>query len=125
MAIRDVSSRLKEAFVRLNERLDAAEDAVLARQWGGPVALAGELSQARSMLDVIARRLTAIPAGERADPERELARLRKRWGDAQQAYDAEDENGSRAALEQVQDGLLQLITDMNTRFAGHPPAPTP
>jgi hypothetical protein len=135
MAIRDVSTRLKEAFDRLNERIDSSEDAMLARVRSGPGVLAGELAQARSMLDVIATRLTAVPADERADLEQELAGLRRRWGDAQQAYDvakasggelrAEDEKRSRAALEEVQDGLLQLVSEMNTRFAGHPRAPTP
>jgi hypothetical protein len=135
MAIGDVKTRLKEAFARLNEHIDTAEDAVFAGTKSGPAVLGAELAQARSMLDVIATRLSAIPAADRSGLEQKLAQLRRRWSDAQQSFDAgkasggevraEDERKSRKALDEVQDGLLQLVSEMNTRFAGHPPAPGP
>jgi hypothetical protein len=135
MAIRDVSSRLKEAFARLNARIDEFEDAVLAKSRTGPGVLSSELAQARAMLDVLATRLSAVPADQRADLEPELDRLNARWSEAQQSYDkakatggeerAAGEKKSREALEAVQDGLLQLVSEMNKRFVGHPPQPTP
>jgi hypothetical protein len=135
MAKQDLLRRLEEAFARLNVGIDAAEDKLLARQTTGPGVLSSELAQARAMLDVCARRLTAVPAGERADLDPELAELRSRWDTAQKAYEAaegtvggrraEYEAQSRGALEEVQDGLLLLVSQMNTRFAGHPPGATP
>jgi hypothetical protein len=127
MSIRD---RLKEAFAKLDGRLDSAEDGALDRQSSSPAVLDAELAQARSMLDVVATRLSALPQAERPELESKLGRLRQRWGDAQQALDAakatggerrsEHERDSRAALDEVQDGLLALVSEMNTRFAGHP-----
>jgi hypothetical protein len=129
MARRDL---LKDAFARWNRRLDSFEDALFARETAGLGELEAELAQARSMLDIIETRLSAIPASERADFEPQLAPLRARWGEAQEEYLAaqaeggecrrEGEKRSRAALEQVQDGLLGLVAQMNERFAGHPPS---
>jgi hypothetical protein len=135
MADKDLSRRLREAFARLNERIDSAEDKVLTRESTEPAMLASELAQARSMLDVVATRLSAIPAGERADLDRELRQIRRRWDAAHEAYEAAKastggvraahEQASRAGLDEVQDGLLRFISQMNTRFAGHPPGATP
>jgi hypothetical protein len=129
----DVKQRLKEAFARLNERIDSAEESFLDSQSLHSDVLAAELAQARSMLDVIGRRLTAIPSSERADFDRELVGLRARWGEAQQTYDSAMATGgderargkerSRAALDDVQDGLLKLTLQMNARFAGHLASP--
>jgi hypothetical protein len=127
MARHDV---LKEAFARLNQRLDSFDDALFARATGGLDVLGSELAQAHAMLDIIATRLSAIPASSRAEFEPELAPLRRRWGEAQETYQKAKESGgesrrefqkeSRAALDEVQDGLLQIVTRMNQRFAGHP-----
>jgi hypothetical protein len=131
MAKQDLLSRLEEAFARLNAGIDAAEDKVLARQWTGPGVLPSELAQTRAMLDVCARRLAAVPADERADFDEQLRQLRSRRDTAQKAYEAakssvggrhaEYEQESRDALDDVKNGLLELISEMNTRFAGHPP----
>jgi hypothetical protein len=135
MAKSDLATRLREAFARLNERIDASEDAVLSHQWTGSKVLASELAQALAMLDFLSTRIGTLPASDRAGLEEELSRLRRRWGDAKEAYDvgqttggelrAEDEKNSRAALDEVQNGLLKLISEMNARYAGHAPAPTP
>ena len=73
-----------------------------------------ELAQARALLDVIATRLSALPANARAPFDAELERLRGRWEEAKESSD-------ERVLEQVQDGILQLISGMDARFAGHPP----
>jgi hypothetical protein len=136
MAIRDVKTRLREAFARWNEHLDAAEDAALAPEHMGPQFLATQLAQARSMLDILGTRIGALPGGERAEFELELEKLRRRWGDAKQSYDASraafggelgarDERNCRMALDDVENGVLALVSEMNTRYAGHPPAPAP
>jgi hypothetical protein len=124
---------LKEAFDRLNQQLDSFDDALFKHATGGLDVLGSELAQAHAMLDILATRLSAIPASSRAEFEPQLAPLRRRWGEAQEAYQNAKESGgdsrrqfqqdSRAALDEVQDGLLQMITQMNQRFAGHPPPP--
>jgi len=78
---------------------------------------------------VITTRLDALPAGARTGFD--LEPLRQRWRDARYQYDLAKQSGgeirkqheeqSRAALQEVQDGLLDIITRMNERFAGHPP----
>jgi hypothetical protein len=133
MAIGDVKNRLKQAFDRMNEHIDSAEDSALARQWSGPQVLRSELATTRSMLDVVATRLSALPPGEREGFETELDRLRDRLDDAQDAFDTgkkigrelrpEEEKLSRETLDEVQNGLLQLVSEMNARYGGHPPAP--
>jgi hypothetical protein len=134
MAIHDLQRRLQEAFARLNERIDGAEDAAIAREHSGGASLGAELAQARAMLDVLATRLSAITPGERGDLGTQLSQLRDRFGEAQRSYDAaqatvgarrsEDEQHSRAVLDEVQDGLFRIVSEMNARFAGHPPAPS-
>ncbi len=123
-----IAARLHEAFARLNERMDARDERAVSHQWSGLVVLGGELAQARAMLDIIARRLGAIPAAEHADLDPKLGALRARWNDADVAYEEaknfvgeerrDRERDSRAALDEVQDGLLAMVMEMNRRFAG-------
>ncbi len=123
-----ISGRLHEAFARLNEHMDSVENRAVSHQWSGLVVLGGELAQARAMIDIIGTRLAAIPAAERADLDPKLGALRARWKDADVAYEeakelfgdqrAHLERDSRAALDEVQNGLLATVMEMNRRFAG-------
>lgn len=123
-----ISARLHEAFARLNQHMDSVENRAVSHQWSGLVVLGGELAQARAMIDIIDTRLATIPAALRADLDPKLGALRARWKDADGAYEqakelvgherAHRERDSRAALDEVQDGLLAMVMEMNRRFAG-------
>jgi hypothetical protein len=113
--------------------MGSEEDDALAPEPGGPQVLAAELAQARSMLDAVTARLAVLPAGERLELERELERIRHRWGDAKESFDAariaggelgaDDERDSRMALDDVQNGLRALVDEVKTRYARYPPGP--
>jgi DNA repair exonuclease SbcCD ATPase subunit len=128
-------NRLREAFERLNERIDSAEDAMIEKSQRSLGALSGELAEVRSMLDVVARRLSALSGDARDELEPKLIRLRNLWKEAHDAYDVgkatggklrdEDEKQSRAALDEVESGILPLLAEINDRFAAERPAPTP
>jgi hypothetical protein len=73
-----------------------------------------ELSQARALLDVVFRRISALPEHDRAELEPQAIRLRERLAQVE-----DDPN----ALDEAQDGLANLILQMDARYVGHPPAP--
>jgi hypothetical protein len=73
-----------------------------------------QLSQARAMLDVVFRRISALPPADRAELEPQAIHLRERLAQVEQ---------DPHALDEAMDGLANLILQMDARYAGHPPAP--
>lgn len=84
--------------------------------------LASDLAEVQSRLEVVATRLAAFSADERDRLEPRLISLRDRWNEAQFSYNVaratggklrdEDEQQCRAALDEVESGLIPLVSEV-------------